>query len=292
MKPSTLKKTVLSVALAASIGASAVASADTILNFSYTGLFTMLDSTGKFVRNTSTPFYSNTYSGNRSAISGTMSFDLNTGTGSGTMVPFNFFNQTLPPPATAYNVSFQAIGNGTGCTTTGCNPGSLVLGNMLFDWNGNIGIPVSIVLDASGMFAYAQGGVYNVSDTITGASPGGVLPASNSTKTSLQIGLVPIATTTWNTTSTCTAILGTDGKPTGNCMGVNPSGVLPLIANTIGGTPMIDGPFYGFNANFDIQTLHLDSVQSTTVVPVPAAVWLFGSGLLGLVGIARRKKKA
>jgi hypothetical protein len=27
-----------------------------------------------------------------------------------------------------------------------------------------------------------------------------------------------------------------------------------------------------------------------SVVPVPAAVWLFGSGLLGLVGIARRKK--
>lgn len=27
----------------------------------------------------------------------------------------------------------------------------------------------------------------------------------------------------------------------------------------------------------------------TTVVPVPAAVWLFGSGLLGLVGVARRK---
>jgi len=29
-----------------------------------------------------------------------------------------------------------------------------------------------------------------------------------------------------------------------------------------------------------------------TYVPVPAAVWLFGSGLLGLVGIARRKKAA
>ena len=28
------------------------------------------------------------------------------------------------------------------------------------------------------------------------------------------------------------------------------------------------------------------------VVPVPAAVWLFGSGLLGLIGIARRKKAA
>lgn len=29
-----------------------------------------------------------------------------------------------------------------------------------------------------------------------------------------------------------------------------------------------------------------------SVVPVPAAVWLFGSGLLGLVGMARRKKSA
>ena len=34
--------------------------------------------------------------------------------------------------------------------------------------------------------------------------------------------------------------------------------------------------------------LHLEGV----VVPVPAAVWLFGSGLLGLIGIARRKKAA
>jgi hypothetical protein len=31
---------------------------------------------------------------------------------------------------------------------------------------------------------------------------------------------------------------------------------------------------------------------SFQVVPVPAAVWLFGSGLLGLIGIARRKKLA
>lgn len=31
---------------------------------------------------------------------------------------------------------------------------------------------------------------------------------------------------------------------------------------------------------------------NATVVPVPAAVWLFGSGLLGLVGIARRKSAA
>ncbi|MEA3242882.1 MAG: VPLPA-CTERM sorting domain-containing protein [Pseudomonadota bacterium] len=31
------------------------------------------------------------------------------------------------------------------------------------------------------------------------------------------------------------------------------------------------------------------SATASSVVPIPAAVWLFGSGLLGLVGIARRK---
>jgi len=37
--------------------------------------------------------------------------------------------------------------------------------------------------------------------------------------------------------------------------------------------------------------IRIDDV-SFNAVPIPAAVWLFGSGLLGLVGIARRKKAA
>lgn len=32
--------------------------------------------------------------------------------------------------------------------------------------------------------------------------------------------------------------------------------------------------------------------SQTTVVPVPAAAWLFGSGLIGLIGVARRKTHA
>ena len=48
----------------------------------------------------------------------------------------------------------------------------------------------------------------------------------------------------------------------------------------IAGIGMIDGAFPGFSANFNL---------TTSAVPVPAAVWLFGSGLLGLVGVARRK---
>ena len=34
----------------------------------------------------------------------------------------------------------------------------------------------------------------------------------------------------------------------------------------------------------------INAGYGTTVIPVPAAVWLFGSGLLGLVGVARRKR--
>jgi len=35
---------------------------------------------------------------------------------------------------------------------------------------------------------------------------------------------------------------------------------------------------------------HLEFIGTVSSVPLPPAVWLFGSGLLGLVGFARRKK--
>ena len=57
----------------------------------------------------------------------------------------------------------------------------------------------------------------------------------------------------------------------------------PVGPDGIRGLGMIDGAFVGFNANFDFDA---------AAVPVPAAVWLFGSGLLGLVGVARRRKAA
>jgi hypothetical protein len=47
---------------------------------------------------------------------------------------------------------------------------------------------------------------------------------------------------------------------------------------------------YNFNNN-SINLLISDNIiASTAVVPVPTAVWLFGSGLLGLIGVTRRKK--
>ena len=48
--------------------------------------------------------------------------------------------------------------------------------------------------------------------------------------------------------------------------------------------------FNGFAANWRLEGTM--STGSAPAVPIPAAVWLFGSGLLGLVGVARRKKSA
>lgn len=48
----------------------------------------------------------------------------------------------------------------------------------------------------------------------------------------------------------------------------------------------VSGLAWGF---FDAEPL-IVTIEFQTAVPVPAAVWLFGSGLLGLFGIARRKK--
>ena len=85
-----------------------------------------------------------------------------------------------------------------------------------------------------------------------------------------------------------------------------PGPVAPGIyaASTTGGTQVsldtiFDGVLSGgdwtlfISDNEGLDTGQFDSWEiNVTVVPVPAAVWLFGSGLIGLIGIARRKKTA
>ncbi len=281
----SLKKTVLSAAVIASLGTIAVpetATASTY-DFSFSGVFTLLDPTGVALQNPSLPsYYIATWGyGIRTEISGTLHYDTTTNAGVGTIVPFNFFNNATNYPLTPHGLTFQNIGNGT-CTNNdpaqGCQPGNLLLGNMLYDWNGNSNIPVSIVWDATGMLNAINGGGLTVGSVITGT---GAIPASNGIKKGLlPIGPAPIATTTWNTTLVGAACTGTGGI---SCYGRNPSGQLPLIADTIGGSPMVAGPFWNYNANFDVISM------TVTSVPVPAAVWLFGSGLLGLFGWGRRR---
>ncbi len=63
---------------------------------------------------------------------------------------------------------------------------------------------------------------------------------------------------------------------------------------SLAGTGVLTGGGYeSTDATWTFSTTSMTSysmsVASVAVVPVPAAVWLFGSGLIGLIGIARRK---
>ena len=311
-----MKKTILNAMISTVLVSSAPVAMATTMEFNWAGNLTILAPDGAGFADTSiTAKGANQF---QTPVSGTMAFDTFTGAGTATLVPFDFCSGTAPFEASSFNV--QAIGDGMG------GAGTLVMGNMLFNWNGNNGIPVSIVMDAAGFFnatnaMWADGTLDQTDVAGIGAVPASDGTYVNSTWGYLNVGPVPMATTEWNLTRSSSCATGV-----GNCMGVGTSGVLPLVADTaantneyaqgdgigVGGVPMWDGPFTGFNINFDITSLTMTnpdpaaggiapfcSFEGNTgiiceplapPVPVPAAVWLFGSGLLGLVGVARRKK--
>jgi hypothetical protein len=314
-----MKKSVLKSAIAGALGvtalaASSVASAG-VLSANWAGTFTLLTDSGGALANFGAGNGINQYV---TVVSGTLQFDDITGAGTATLVPFNFLSNAASVPFQATSINMQAIGNGMG------GAGSLVLANMLFNWNGSVGVPVSLVMDAAGFFAseYTSGGANSATPATDGtyiglSQPGGYTNALGY----LQQGKMPIVTTAYNATNGA-------GCSLGSCLGNTVSGTLPLVVDTaantydyvgggsgapvntggaIGGNPMQAGPLQGFSANFNVGTISPTGYSTTTslaancnfdpsgnlcapAVPVPAAAWLFGSGLLGLMGVARRRK--
>jgi len=253
----------------ASIFLSASASAATI-DFLFTGKYTLVDPSGGVM--------------DQQSISSTLTYDTNSGSGvSPTLTISNF--DTFGATADIYSISLQRV--------TGTN---YIIGNMLADWNSNIGVPLSMVWDASGLinainFGLQAGDVISGTDLKRGGNTifnvGSATPASDGLPFNtgvLNQGPAPLAVTTLNTAMLC--------SPGFDCIGNALSGGAPFTDDSIAGSPMIDGPFPGLNVNFDIGSGNSLTVVSISSVPVPAAVWLFGSGLLGLVGVSRHKKAA
>ncbi|MEJ1336373.1 MAG: discoidin domain-containing protein [Candidatus Sedimenticola sp. (ex Thyasira tokunagai)] len=71
--------------------------------------------------------------------------------------------------------------------------------------------------------------------------------------------------------------------------GTNLSGMTFDIAALFGGSVTGDAVRIALDG---INYLSLAEVEVMSAVPVPAAVWLFGSGILGLIGFSRRKRSA
>jgi hypothetical protein len=234
--------------------------------------------------------------GYRTPVSGTLAFDISNGAGVATLTPFQFFGDTPgsgpgTTVASALNMSYQVIDT----------VGTLV-GTMLFNWNG-ANHSLSFVYDASGMFASLNSMLAGgPTSTVTGV---GALPASDgvdflpgSGTQFLPLGPAPIAMKTRNA-------LGCEAQPLATQ--VNAYTIMPTgnIANCdlsqddgVSGSPAVSTAFYGYNFNFDIMSVHVDNPYicppdvscPPPPVPLPPAVWLFGSGLLGLVALARRRR--
>ena len=60
------------------------------------------------------------------------------------------------------------------------------------------------------------------------------------------------------------------------------------LLNVLGIDPNLQFEFFGFSIESKNGVVISTDIVNTAV-PVPAAVWLFGSGLIGLVGVARRR---
>ena len=81
--------------------------------------------------------------------------------------------------------------------------------------------------------------------------------------------------------------LGTSGVPIG---GVN----MPITVGFDLGAAGLSSALFLRIENSQVHPLigegpDIDAIEATNVVPIPPAIWLFGSGLIGLIGLARRK---
>ena len=265
-----LKKTALATGIALSLGATG-AQAITPLG---AGNYTMYITGGCFAFDNCQTTGSGTISDNTNAAQasisgfgsgivgdgymGVIDFALN---GSGTITSVTSFSQD----------SYLATAGGTfylRATDLSSMGGSIdSSGNMTFDTTGRLGIAAA--------YASTLGEQpWNIDDSTakTTPTPSGVyVPWTTGTSITGAKGFTPGYTETGSLLIDAGA-----GAWTGTLVG----------GNNIGSAwGSFDNQQYG-------EVFNVKIVAESTVVPVPAAVWLFGSGLLGLVGIGRRKKSA
>lgn len=177
--------------------------------------------------------------------------------------------QIFAPGTYSFDTSLGG-GNGESGILTATAGANQMLAHMLFDWGPNLNIDMVLIMEQGGVF----GNGYNY----------------------LQSGPQCRGTTFAAPTDPIACLF--DGKDNGiqNTPGTVLDGTLPTVGqvwhlvsvdgdgDNIPGIQMAPGgPFEYFQGNFN-------GMVAPAAIPVPAAVWLFGSGLLGLVGVARRKK--
>jgi hypothetical protein len=243
----------------AGVSLPSVASAS-IITFDFTGRLTVTNAVGGLVPNPSlpTPDYPN--GSPQTPIAASLTYDSDIGISSSTLTVT--IGEWWGSPAVAHDI-----------TTLSMN-GTLINGQLLGDWAGNYNMHILFQWDAAGLINAINYGL-QVGDKLSGNSlyrdynhdhvydPSELLTANLGSATPYSDALI-------------------------SGMGVPLQGYAPLAA-TAASQGFTDGPFPGFKVYLDIGSGNSMYVTSVSSVPVPAAAWLFGSGLLGLIGMAHRK---
>ena len=139
--------------------------------------------------------------------------------------------QVFRPGSYSFDTALGGGNSESGIQTLTVGRGQLGA-HMLWDWNGNANIDVSVVWNANGIF-----GTTPSQQTLTGAA-------------------------IWNAVSV-------DGNGDG----------IPGIKT------QPSAPIAGYSFNFNLNGI------TPAAVPLPPAIWLLGSGVLGLLGFSRRTPK-
>jgi hypothetical protein len=260
-------------ALAFCLGLPGISQAATI-TFDFTGRLIVAGLDGGILMNNGSTY---------TPISASLTYDTATGLGSSGL------SITMSDPFFGVPGTFHDI---TMTTQTGTNS---ITGEMFVDWGAenismpcglqNCDMPLHIVWDATGLlnaidYGLQQGDILSGSTLYHDANGDHIQNIDEQTLLDL------------NSATPYSSILEDNYYAGLSTTNPDPQGPAPLAATSDSMGLGADTPFVGLRGYFDIGSGNSMEVVSISAVPIPAAIWLFGSGLLGLIGVARLKKAA
>jgi len=230
-----------------------------IINFDFTGGLVVAGSNGDIFLNQGQPV---------TPIAASLTYDTVTGLGSSGL-SITMSDPFLGTPATFHDIS-MSLQSGT----------NVIAGQVLVDWGTSLNMPLDIKWDASGLLnaiglGLQAGDVLSGSTLYHDTNGNGVQDAGE------FVADISSATP-------YSDVLQQDPAYPGP---VALQGTAPLAATSSSLGLGVSTPFPGTRGYFDIGSGNSMHVTSVSTVPVPAAIWLFGTGLLGLVGTARRRTR-
>jgi hypothetical protein len=257
MEELSMKNTIYALGLL--LAPPVISHADTI-TFDFTGELIVADPSGTILINngsTVTP------------ISASLTYDTVTGLGDSSLT-LSMSDPYLDIPATFHDISMTRQGDS-----------NLITGQVFVDWGVNTNMLNHVEWDATGLFTAIDFGL-QVGDILSGTN---LYRDTNGN----GIGEAGEWLADISSATPYSDFLQSPNPITYPHISGGPA---PLA--TTSGSLGLDGttPFPGVVGYFNIGTGNSMHVTSISAVPIPSAIWLFISGILGLARISRRKNTA